>query len=578
MSVEVRTADGIAEVVIDFPPVNALPVQGWQDLAAAVTAAGAEPATRAVILAAAGPRLLRRRGHQGDAADRRGTTALLGANQGCFAAFAAVYDCPVPVIAAVHGFCLGGGVGLAGNADIVVAADDATFGLPEVDRGALGAATHLARLVPQPLMRAMVYTCRTVTARQLLAFGTVLEVVPPAEAARRRARAGGGDRGQGPGGDPAGEAVAERHRPGRRQALLPVRAGVHLRAEPGRRRATGRVRRSWTGNEQVAWGSGGLSGSSPGLALTPDEVVAELRDGMTIGIGGWGSRRKPMALVRAIARSPLRNLTIVCYAGPDAGLLVASGQAKRIVTGFASLDSIALEPHFRRARQDGTVELTELDEGMLHWGLLAAAHRLPFLPIRAGPRLRRARGQPGAAHDPLAVRRPVRHRGGTGGHAGPAAGRRAGAHEPGRRRGQRPVPRPRPVLRRPVLPGGRARLRVVRADRAVPRQGRRSPCCSTGPWCTPSRKRRTARTSPAASPTTAATRRSRRTTRGPPPTPAAWQRFTREYLAGDEVRLSAGSSGVHRVSGPRRAQRRSAWWLAPRRGAATARSWPARWG
>jgi enoyl-CoA hydratase len=111
----------------------------------------------------------------------QGHGALLGANHGCFAAFAAVYDCPVPVIAAVHGFCLGGGVGLAGNADIVVAAEDATFGLPEVDRGALGAATHLARLVPQPLMRAMVYTCRTVTARQLLSFGTVLEVVPRAE-------------------------------------------------------------------------------------------------------------------------------------------------------------------------------------------------------------------------------------------------------------------------------------------------------------------------------------------------------------------------------------------------------------
>jgi glutaconate CoA-transferase, subunit A len=118
--------------------------------------------------------------------------------------------------------------------------------------------------------------------------------------------------------------------------------------------------------------------------MTPDEIVADLRDGMTIGIGGWGSRRKPMALVRAILRSPLRDLTVVAYAGPDVGLLVASGQARRIVAGFATLDSIALEPHFRRARQDGTIELTELDEGMLHWGLLAAAHRLPFLPIRAG--------------------------------------------------------------------------------------------------------------------------------------------------------------------------------------------------
>ncbi len=118
--------------------------------------------------------------------------------------------------------------------------------------------------------------------------------------------------------------------------------------------------------------------------MTPDEVVAELRDGMTIGIGGWGSRRKPMALVRAILRSGLRDLTVVSYAGPDVGLLVASGQATRVVTGFSTLDSIALEPNFRRARQDGTVELTELDEGMLYWGLLAAAHRLPFLPIRAG--------------------------------------------------------------------------------------------------------------------------------------------------------------------------------------------------
>ena len=118
--------------------------------------------------------------------------------------------------------------------------------------------------------------------------------------------------------------------------------------------------------------------------MTPDEIVAELRDGMTVGIGGWGSRRKPMALVRAILRAPLRDLTVVSYAGPDVGLLVASGQAKRVVTGFSSLDSIALEPHFRRARQDGAIELTELDEGMLQWGLLAAAHRLPFLPIRAG--------------------------------------------------------------------------------------------------------------------------------------------------------------------------------------------------
>jgi enoyl-CoA hydratase len=180
MGIEVRTSGGVAEVIIDYPPVNALPVRGWFGLADAVTAAGGDPAVRAVIVAAEG------RGFCAGVDIKEmqageGHEALLGANRGCFAAFAAVYDCPVPVIAAVQGFCLGGGVGLAGNADIVIAADDATFGLPEVDRGALGAATHLARLVPQQLMRTMVYTCRTVTAQQLLGFGTVLDVVPPAE-------------------------------------------------------------------------------------------------------------------------------------------------------------------------------------------------------------------------------------------------------------------------------------------------------------------------------------------------------------------------------------------------------------
>jgi glutaconate CoA-transferase subunit A len=121
-----------------------------------------------------------------------------------------------------------------------------------------------------------------------------------------------------------------------------------------------------------------------GIVMSPADVVGELRPGMTIGIGGWGSRRKPMALVRAILRSDLTDLTIVSFGGPDVGLLIAGGRVRRVVCGFVSLDTIALEPHFRLGRQNGTVELTELDEGMLHWGLLAAAHRLPFLPIRAG--------------------------------------------------------------------------------------------------------------------------------------------------------------------------------------------------
>ena len=119
-------------------------------------------------------------------------------------------------------------------------------------------------------------------------------------------------------------------------------------------------------------------------SCTEADVVAELRDGMTIGIGGWGSRRKPMSLVRAILRSSLRDLTIVSYGGPDVGMLCAAGKASKVVYGFVSLDSIPLEPHFRAARQAGAIAAVELDEGMLQWGLYAAALRLPFLPTRAG--------------------------------------------------------------------------------------------------------------------------------------------------------------------------------------------------
>jgi enoyl-CoA hydratase len=175
-----RHDNGVVEVVVDHPPVNALPVQGWFDLAAAVTAAGADRATRAVVLRAEG------RGFNAGVDIKefqRDETfqSLVGANRGCFAAFAAVYECPVPVVTAVQGFCLGGGIGLAGNSDIVVASDDATFGLPEVDRGALGAATHLSRLVPLHKARAMVYTSATATAAELKEFGSVLHVVPKDE-------------------------------------------------------------------------------------------------------------------------------------------------------------------------------------------------------------------------------------------------------------------------------------------------------------------------------------------------------------------------------------------------------------
>jgi enoyl-CoA hydratase len=185
MTITSRTAEpGIVAVTVDFPPVNAIPSRGWFELADALTAAGEKPETHAVILRAEG------RGFnagvdikemQRTQAAGQGYAALIDANRGCFAAFRAVYECAVPVIAAVNGFCVGGGIGLVGNADVIVASEDATFGLPEVERGALGAATHLSRLVPQHMMRRLFFTAATVDAATLHHFGSVHEVVPREE-------------------------------------------------------------------------------------------------------------------------------------------------------------------------------------------------------------------------------------------------------------------------------------------------------------------------------------------------------------------------------------------------------------
>jgi len=164
--------DGIAEVVVDYPPVNAISVAGWFELAKVITTAGNDPETRAVILRAEG-----RGFNAGVDIKEMQDTEGFDANRGCWEAFKAVYECKVPVITAVHGYCVGGGIGLAGNSDILIAAKGTKFALPEVDRGALGAATHLARLVPALKMRAMVLTCEAATAEELHNWGSVYAVV-----------------------------------------------------------------------------------------------------------------------------------------------------------------------------------------------------------------------------------------------------------------------------------------------------------------------------------------------------------------------------------------------------------------
>lgn len=172
--------DGIRVVTMEHPPVNALTVQGWFDVATALDEASADMDTKVVVLRAEG------RGFNAgvdikEMQHTSGFDALIGANRGCYAAFKAVYECSVPVIAAVNGFCVGGGVGLVGNADCIVASDDAYFGVPEVNQGALGAATHMARLVPPHMLRTLYFTARTIKAVDLVQFGSVLETVPREE-------------------------------------------------------------------------------------------------------------------------------------------------------------------------------------------------------------------------------------------------------------------------------------------------------------------------------------------------------------------------------------------------------------
>ena len=118
--------------------------------------------------------------------------------------------------------------------------------------------------------------------------------------------------------------------------------------------------------------------------LSAAQAVANIRDGMTLGIGGWGPRRKPMALVRELLRTNVKDLTVVSYGGPEVGMLCAAGKVRKLVYGFVTMDAIPLEPHFRKARESGSIEVMEVDEGMFEWGLRAAGMRMSFLPTRCG--------------------------------------------------------------------------------------------------------------------------------------------------------------------------------------------------
>jgi enoyl-CoA hydratase len=175
MAIEIDVLDGVAEVVINNPPVNALDSAGWREFADGLQALGKRDDVHCVVIRAEG------RGFQAGvdvkelAAD---SSKIVDVNRGCYDTFAAIYDCPVPVISAVHGYCLGGGIGIAGSSDIVIASQDATFGLPEIDRGALGAATHLMRLFGVQKTRRMLYTGESIDADEAYRMGALESVVP----------------------------------------------------------------------------------------------------------------------------------------------------------------------------------------------------------------------------------------------------------------------------------------------------------------------------------------------------------------------------------------------------------------
>jgi enoyl-CoA hydratase len=175
VSFDSRVSDGIAEVVLNHPPVNALDSRGWNELARCIAAHGQDSSVRVVVIAAEGRGFCAGVDIKELAAD---SAAITSVNRGCYDTFGAIYDCEVPVLSAVHGFCLGGGIGIAGSSDVVLASEDASFGLPEIDRGALGAATHLMRLVGMQKTRRMLYTGEPVSAQEVHRLGGVESVVP----------------------------------------------------------------------------------------------------------------------------------------------------------------------------------------------------------------------------------------------------------------------------------------------------------------------------------------------------------------------------------------------------------------
>jgi enoyl-CoA hydratase len=165
----------IAELVIEHPPVNALDSAGWLALAKAIDALGEEPDSSVIVIRAEGRGFCAGVDIKEMAAHPERIVEL---NAGNYATFKAVHRNPKPVIVAVHGFVLGGGIGISGAADILIAAEDAKFGLPEIDRGAMGGGAHLRRLFPVQKLRYLAFTGEMIGAAEAFKYGGIERVVP----------------------------------------------------------------------------------------------------------------------------------------------------------------------------------------------------------------------------------------------------------------------------------------------------------------------------------------------------------------------------------------------------------------
>ena len=288
----------------------------------------------------------------------------------------------MPVVAAVNGFCVGGGIGLVGNADVIVASDDANFGLPEVERGALGAATHLSRLVPQHMMRRLFFTAATVDAATLHHFGSVHEVVPRAEldeAALRVAR----------------DIAAKDTRVIRaaKEALNLIdaqRVNSSYRMEQGftfelnLAGVADEHRDAFAGTSAKACRevTGGHERQANALSTKRSPHIDERHDHRhrRLGIAAQADGLRPRAAAHRRHRPHGGHLR---RPRPRPALLGGQGQQGLLRLRLAGLPTV-LRPVVLQARTTGAIVAREMDEGMLRCGLQAAAQRLPFLPTRAG--------------------------------------------------------------------------------------------------------------------------------------------------------------------------------------------------